>query len=128
MCDKHMKMESLRQHTASQHSLTISKYKEQFGNQLVFIRKCYHFCKICGKEVLLTKDNIGAHVRTHKWSLKQYNKDYMKGKAVKGKVKPSAALMSDSFLFLCLKASLRVHKGHRGPIRVMDGPYGSVRV
>jgi len=84
VCDKQMPIDSLRGHTASQHRLPISKYKEQFGSQLAFIKICYHLCKLCGKEVLLNKDSIAGHVRTrHKWSLKQYSDEYMRRKGVR---------------------------------------------
>jgi len=78
ICDKHMSAHRLRSHTATQHNLPISQYKEQFGNQPVLIKTTYHICKLCGKEILLDLDSVASHVRTsHKVSIKEYNSRYM---------------------------------------------------
>ena len=84
ICDKQMPSYTLRTHT-SQHHITISKYKDNFGSKLTLTRRTFHLCKLCGKEMLLDMDVIAAHVRSvHKWSLKQYNADFMKGSGKMG--------------------------------------------
>ena len=85
VCDKNMYAHRLRSHTATQHNLPISQYKEQFGSQPILVKTTYHHCKLCGKEILLDLDSVASHVRTsHKVSTKDYNSKYMilKRKAV----------------------------------------------
>ena len=77
ICDKHMMAHRFRSHTAAQHNLPISQYKEHFGNQPVFVKTTYHLCKLCGKEILLDLDSVASHVRSHKVSIKEYNSKYM---------------------------------------------------
>ena len=58
--------------------MSITKYKEQCGGQLTFVRIAFHLCKLCGKEIQLDKDSIAAHVRgAHKVSARQYNQQFM---------------------------------------------------
>ena len=78
ICGEHMPIVSMRLHTSSLHHLSITKYKEQCGGQLTFVRIAFHLCKLCGKEIQLDKDSIASHVRgAHKLSARQYNQQFM---------------------------------------------------
>ena len=78
ICGEHMPIVSMRWHTSSLHHLSITKYKEECGGQLTFVRIAFHLCKLCGKEIQLDKDSIASHVReAHKLSARQYNQQFM---------------------------------------------------
>jgi len=78
ICGEHLPIRSMRWHTSSLHHMSITKYKEQCGGQLTFVRITCHLCKLCGKEIQLDKDSIANHVRgAHKVSAMQYNQQFM---------------------------------------------------
>jgi len=78
ICGEHMPIVSMRWHTSSLHHLSITKYKEQCGGQLTFVRIAFHLCKLCGKEIQLDKDSIASHVRgAHRIPASQYNQQFM---------------------------------------------------
>ena len=78
ICGEHLPIRSMRWHTSSLHHMSITKYKEQCGGQLTFVRIAFHLCKLCGKEIQLDKDSIANHVRgAHKVSAMQYNQQFM---------------------------------------------------
>ena len=78
ICFKKLYPKELRKHTKKEHSLDIKAYKLKFGTEFMYLRKCFHKCKICGKELLLEQDTIASHARfVHKLSSKEYNDQYM---------------------------------------------------
>ena len=78
LCGAHKTMTSLRAHTKSVHKVTITEYKEQFG-QLVPVKRVMHRCGICKELVLLDSDQIASHLKSpgHSITHKNYNANYM---------------------------------------------------
>ena len=78
LCQTQTPMTRLRSHTKSEHKMTITEYKAQFGATLVPVETVYHKCGLCGKLVLFDSDHISDHLRraghmTHK----EYNDGFM---------------------------------------------------
>ena len=78
LCEARVLMSCLRAHTKSAHAMTITEYKDQFG-QLVPVKMMMHQCALCKQEVLLDSDHIAAHLKTHGHNIthKNYNANYM---------------------------------------------------
>jgi len=74
ICSQEMSISSLNYHVKQKHGLNIAKYKEQFGKTYKFVRRTFHLCKVCGKELLLCLVSVANHVvNKHQISMKNYN-------------------------------------------------------
>ena len=82
VCQQPITLNYLRTHSKNTHKLSISKYKEMFGNhrdENQILQVMYHKCGICEEEMLLDADNIHLHVkRYHKIELSEYNAKFIK--------------------------------------------------
>ena len=106
LCWEIKPLTSLRGHTKGAHGMTISEYKELFGEKLEYEEKVLHKCALCGEIILLDNDYVATHVRKHRGiTHKQYNQFYMvdsrqkengckSSKEQKMKVNPEGVLMS----------------------------------
>ena len=80
VCQLPVTLNYLRTHTKNNHKLSISKYKEMFGNprdKNQFLQVIYHKCGICSEEILLDADDIHRHVQQHKIPLSTYNAKFI---------------------------------------------------
>jgi len=69
-------------HISSCHGMLVSEFYEQ--NNILraspgyYLRKTYHSCRICNKEILCDKGPLQSHIRTHdSMSLESYHTDYI---------------------------------------------------
>ena len=78
VCQAQVTLNYMRTHTKIKHRMTISEYKDLFGNHRDHIvKEVYHKCGLCQEEILLDGDRIHLHVRKHKISLKEYSSKYI---------------------------------------------------
>merc|ERR1719458_1354097 len=69
-------------HIASCHGMLVSEFYEQ--NNILraspgyYLRKTYHSCRICSKEILCDKGPLQSHIRTHdSMTLESYHTDFI---------------------------------------------------
>ena len=81
MCGVRKPMTFLRAHTKSHHNVTITQYKEMFGQELQLVEEVLHRCELCEEHVLLDSDHIAMHLKKpgHNITHKNYNATYMVG-------------------------------------------------
>jgi len=93
ICNRILRLSSLESHVKNKHELDIEKYTERHGdpeivmtgviekNEICPSVRIYHICKICRKEMVMTKPIVEDHVQgQHSLSLSLYIDDYMKVK------------------------------------------------
>ena len=78
LCNSFESLTAMRSHTKKYHKMTITMYRERFG-QLAdhMVESVYHKCRMCDKILLLDADLIYHHARTHGLSFKEYTSKYM---------------------------------------------------
>jgi len=65
-------------HIGANHGILVSEFFEQNRNSPgYFLRKMYHKCKVCSKEILCDKGPMQSHVRTHDLSLDGYYQNFV---------------------------------------------------
>ena len=78
VCGIKKTMTTLRAHTKAAHKLTITEYKEKFG-QLEPIESVFHQCGICSVLIMFDSDHIASHLKSpgHNITHKEYNSNYL---------------------------------------------------
>ena len=78
-CDQVITLSGLRKHVKSRHQMTLTKYKELYGNhRKQIIQLVYHKCAFCQQSVLLDTDDLSKHLKkSHQVSYKEYVVRYM---------------------------------------------------
>jgi hypothetical protein len=79
VCGVQKPLHGLRAHTQSQHNMSITEYKQNFGTDLKLVERVFHKCGICGEKILHDSDSIATHLKRpgHNISHKNYNKLHM---------------------------------------------------
>ena len=93
MCNKIFKLSFLNTHVKNDHEMEISKYLKEHGDPKIVVTgvierneisqhvSIYHKCKICGEEMVMTKQVVENHVKScHNVNLLRYIAEYMKVK------------------------------------------------
>ena len=70
----------MRKHIKSRHQMTLTEYKELYGNpRMQIIQLVFHVCAFCKKIVLLDTETMSKHLKKiHKTSYKEYLVSHMK--------------------------------------------------
>ena len=77
ICHNNYTLTAMRSHTRKLHNMTISKYKEAYG-QLDIFKPIYHKCGLCSFVIILDSDLIMAHLRVkHSITHASYNAQFM---------------------------------------------------
>ena len=77
ICNNNYTLTAMRSHTRKLHNMTISKYKETYG-QLEILKPIYHKCGLCSYEIILDSDLIMGHLRVkHSITHGNYNAQFM---------------------------------------------------
>ena len=78
-CAKVVTLSGLRKHVKSHHQMTLTEYKDLYGNpKKQIIQLVYHKCCFCQYPVLLDTDELSKHLKkAHKVSYKEYMVRYM---------------------------------------------------
>eukprot|EP00090_Calanus_glacialis_P045694 TRINITY_DN8651_c0_g1_i1.p1 TRINITY_DN8651_c0_g1~~TRINITY_DN8651_c0_g1_i1.p1 ORF type:complete len:1419 (-),score=222.67 TRINITY_DN8651_c0_g1_i1:288-4544(-) len=65
-------------HISASHGILVSEFFEQNRHSPgYFLRKMYHTCKVCSKEIVCDKGPMQSHVRTHDLSLDGYYQNFV---------------------------------------------------
>ena len=96
ICNRILRLSSLEAHVQNKHEMNIDKYTEEYGdpeivmtgvienNKICSCVSIYHKCKICEKEMAMTKQIVEDHVQSnHSINLSSYIDNYMKIKSDK---------------------------------------------
>ena len=80
LCDKVVPLSSIKNHTKSEHKMTLTEYKELCGNpKKQIIKVVYHRCALCQRTVLFDPNEMYKHLkRKHQISYKLYITKYIK--------------------------------------------------
>ena len=79
LCKNDVTLSAMRCHTKKTHSMTITEYKEKYG-ELDIINPVYHKCAICSAVMILDSDNIASHLRKrnlHNTTFGAYNQKFL---------------------------------------------------
>ena len=78
-CDKVVPLSSMKSHTKSQHKITLTEYKELYGNpRKQIIKLVYHKCALCKNTFLFDPSKMYKHLKkNHQMSYKQYSTKYL---------------------------------------------------
>ena len=73
-CDQVITLSGLRKHVKSRHQITLTEYKELYGEpRKQIIQLVFHKCAFCQKSILLDTDSLSKHLRkAHQRSYKDY--------------------------------------------------------
>ena len=74
ICDQVVTVSGLRKHVKAHHKITLTRYKELYGNhRSQIIQLVYHKCAFCKKALLLDTDEMSLHLRkSHRVMYKDY--------------------------------------------------------
>ena len=74
VCDQVYQMSGLRKHVAHKHGLTLTRYREMFGDlRKQIIQLVHHACVLCKRVLLLDTEDISKHVsKRHKMGYRTY--------------------------------------------------------
>ena len=78
-CDQVIMVSGMRKHIRSRHQMTLTQYKELYGNpSMQIIQLIFHMCAFCEKSVLLDTDTMSKHLKKiHKTSYREYLVSHM---------------------------------------------------
>ena len=79
MCDQVVTVTGLRKHVKSHHKITLTQYKQLYGNhKKQIVQLVFHKCFFCKKSLLLDTDEISSHLKkVHQVMYKDYMVTYM---------------------------------------------------
>ena len=79
MCDQIVTVTGLRKHVKGHHKITLTQYKELYGDhKKQIIQLVFHKCFFCKKSLLLDTDEISTHLKkAHQVMYKDYLVTYM---------------------------------------------------
>ena len=79
LCDQVVTVSGLRKHVKAHHKITLTQYKELYGDhRKQIIQLVYHRCAFCKKSILLDTDIMSKHLKkAHQASYKEYLVKYM---------------------------------------------------
>ena len=79
MCDQVVTITGLRKHVKGHHKITLTQYKELYGDhKKQILQLVHHKCFFCKKSLLLDTDEISTHLKkVHKVTYKDYLVTYM---------------------------------------------------
>ena len=79
VCDQVYQMSGLRKHVAHKHGLTLTRYREMFGDlRKQIIQLVHHACVLCKRVLLLDTEDISKHVsKKHKMGYTSYARRFM---------------------------------------------------
>ena len=74
LCDQVVTVSGLRKHVKAHHKITLTQYKELYGDhRKQIIQLVYHRCAFCKKSILLDTDIMSKHLKmVHQASYKEY--------------------------------------------------------
>ena len=78
-CDQVIMVSGMRKHIRSQHQMTLTQYKEVYGNpSMQIIQLIFHMCAFCEKSVLFDTDTMSKRMKKiHKTSYREYLVSHM---------------------------------------------------
>ena len=79
VCDQVYQMSGLRKHVAHKHGLTLTRYREMYGDlRKQIIQLVHHACVLCKQVLLLDTEDISKHVsKKHKMGYRTYATRHM---------------------------------------------------
>ena len=79
VCDQVYQMSGLRKHVAHKHGLTLTRYREMYGDlRKQIIQLVHHACVLCKRVLLLDTEDISKHVsKKHKMGYRTYATRHM---------------------------------------------------
>ena len=79
VCDQVYQMSGLRKHVAHKHGLTLTRYREMYGDlRKQIIQLVHHACVLCKRVLLLDTEDISKHVsKKHKMGYTSYARRFM---------------------------------------------------
>ena len=79
VCDQVYQMSGLRKHVAHKHGLTLTRYREMYGDlRKQIIQLVHHACVLCKQVLLLDTEDISKHVsKKHKMGYTSYARRFM---------------------------------------------------
>jgi len=73
VCSSNVKVHHMKKHLQSHEGMTLSQYKETFGEDWIYVKKFHHRCGICQQALLFDLETLYHHLTSnHKIKVKEY--------------------------------------------------------